>query len=569
MKRFKNILTVTALLAFGVGLVSCGGDKEAPVVNPTLSFELSETEIELTEGLNETISLVDDGVEREYTWETSNPEIAYIQYRGNMAMITGKGPGEATVTVSGTVNGSYFARSCDVTVNEYVHVEVPLTDPHPDGFVDYAHDGSCTLPLEYSGKDFFQVGVGEFDLWMAIDGDTAHFTPKVTTTSSETVKARFYGIDTPESTGRIQPYGKQASNFTKAKLKNAKENGTIVLAGVSSEYGKPGTDANGRYLCCVWIHETKKNAPINELVNLNLWIIEEGFSDPGSLNKMPEYQETFVAAYQQAKACKLKKFSGKADPLFPTGAVKTTIPDIMKQVYAYMDGESDINPFEDTINVTFKGTVVGYANNTLFLQAYDFIVDTYYGINCFCGMTTFSAMYRKVGTYLQCTGYAQDSENFGFQITGLEGHFPAVASQATEDDVHILLTPEENVYKETALHDYTLDKKTLNASLASRAFLGSGVCLTDTVTVNYFNKSQDGKKYTIGFEGVDFDVYLTNAYAGDPDKPHETWTEESQWKGKTFEIKRGILTYHTQVSGKIRYQLLIDTPKTNLIWVKD
>ena len=85
----------------------------------------------------------------------------------------------------------------------------------PAALIDYAHNGSCKLTLDYKGKDSFVDGVGEFELWMTIDGDTAHFTPVVTTTSSVTVKARFYGVDTPESTGRVQEYGKQASNFTK------------------------------------------------------------------------------------------------------------------------------------------------------------------------------------------------------------------------------------------------------------------------------------------------------------------------------------------------------------------
>ena len=43
-------------------------------------------------------------------------------------------------------------------------------------------------------------------------------------------KIRFYGIDTPESTGNVEPYGKQASNFTKAKLEEADANGTIVIS---------------------------------------------------------------------------------------------------------------------------------------------------------------------------------------------------------------------------------------------------------------------------------------------------------------------------------------------------
>ena len=75
-------------------------------------------------------------------------------------------------------------------------------------FVDYAHNGSCALTLEYSGHDFFKDGIGEVTLKSAIDGDTAHFY-SIEHGQTDILKARFYGIDTPESTGNVQPYGKK------------------------------------------------------------------------------------------------------------------------------------------------------------------------------------------------------------------------------------------------------------------------------------------------------------------------------------------------------------------------
>ena len=49
-----------------------------------------------------------------------------------------------------------------------------------------------------------------------VDGDTAWF--KI---SGERVKSRFLYIDTPESTKEIEPYGKEASDYTKTQLTNA------------------------------------------------------------------------------------------------------------------------------------------------------------------------------------------------------------------------------------------------------------------------------------------------------------------------------------------------------------
>lgn len=434
--------------------------------------------------------------------------------------------------------------------------------------VDYAHNGSMKLSLEYQEKDFFTSGVGQFDLWMAIDGDTAHFTPKVTRTSSETVKARFYGIDTPESTGRIQEYGKQASNFTKEHLKNAAENGTIVLAGVSSAYAEPTTDSNGRYLCCVWINETTKNAPVDTLVNLNLWIVQEGYSDVGSLDKMPEYGDIFEKAYWQAKELKLKKFSGEKDPYFNYGEyVETDIPDIMREAFHHMADPTHDNAYNGA-KVRITGTVSGYANSLLFVQKLDIDEGIYYGINIFCGMTKPGDKYLKPGTVLQLSVTVQESEEFGFQATGAEGHFKILESLAEEDDVHIITKAVDNTDPNTMLHTFEYSVAELNtiANNESTVCIGSPVAISGNVTVNYFNVNRDGNKWTIGFEEASFDLYLTSAFAGDPDAPTATWTKESDWMGKTLRIDMGVYSFHTTTSGKVRYQILLQN-NSDLVWV--
>lgn len=49
-----------------------------------------------------------------------------------------------------------------------------------------------------------------------IDGDTAWFM-----VDGKSTKVRFLYIDTPESTNEIEPYGKEASDYTKEQLMNA------------------------------------------------------------------------------------------------------------------------------------------------------------------------------------------------------------------------------------------------------------------------------------------------------------------------------------------------------------
>ena len=75
-----------------------------------------------------------------------------------------------------------------------------------------------------------------------VDGDTAWFN-----INGEKIKARFLAIDTPESTNKIEPYGKEASEFTCNLLKNAKK--------IEIEY-----DENSDKLFYDVIAQTKKKA---------------------------------------------------------------------------------------------------------------------------------------------------------------------------------------------------------------------------------------------------------------------------------------------------------------------
>ena len=74
-----------------------------------------------------------------------------------------------------------------------------------------------------------------------VDGDTAKFI-----LDGEVITARFLAIDTPETKGKVEPYGKEASNYTCKKLKNAKE--------IKFEYDKNADkDKYDRYLVWVFI----------------------------------------------------------------------------------------------------------------------------------------------------------------------------------------------------------------------------------------------------------------------------------------------------------------------------
>ena len=84
------------------------------------------------------------------------------------------------------------------------------TEPTLPEFVDYVDQltldmNSSTAKLEVTVKLF-------------VDGDTTHFHVPQEISADGILKARYIAVNTPESTGQIEEWGKKASNFTREKL---------------------------------------------------------------------------------------------------------------------------------------------------------------------------------------------------------------------------------------------------------------------------------------------------------------------------------------------------------------
>ena len=117
------------------------------------------------------------------------------------------------------------------------------------------------LTLDWEGKDFITDGIGEVTYNQGVDGDTSIFR-----TSGKNITTRYLGVNTPESTYRVDPWGFKASRFTKSILANAT---TVVLVAEGER-----TDSNGRYLAWVW-YRTSDTADFRLL---NLEIVENAYS---------------------------------------------------------------------------------------------------------------------------------------------------------------------------------------------------------------------------------------------------------------------------------------------------
>lgn len=425
--------------------------------------------------------------------------------------------------------------------------------------VDYTKD--IKLTLDYTGHNFFQDGIGQVTLFTHIDGDTSHFKCVVGDTTT-TLKSRYYGIDTPESTGAIQPWGQEASDYTHAVLERANTNGTIVVSSPFNYYGAPEADSTGsRYLSLVWVNETKKNAPIDELRLLNLMIVQDGWSWAKNLSDIPEYVDTFQAA--QAQAEKLKRGMWQAD--YPEGwsfeTKNISVLDLKNEVVNYLNDPSYENTLSGT-NVRFTGVVSGYCNNTLYVQEQCYVDPSdesqgmeWGGINIFTGMTPISSKYTEVGAYIRVVGTAKDSETFGFQVTNTQGHWPVSATQS-EDDCELLLTAAQND-GEHSLHTFELTSAQQNAKLANKDFenLYCRTSITNELTCSSVYVNTAGDEVTLSFEGCNFSAYLPFQYSGNPDDAGDIWMTQEKFLGKTFRLN-GVLSYHATSSGKITYQIV-------------
>ena len=89
-------------------------------------------------------------------------------------------------------------------------------DPAPDETVDYVAQTKLTQAVTETSSFFGDDGIAYATVERCVDGDTAVFL-----TGGVSFTARFLGVDTPESTGDVEEWGKTASLFTAAKLNNA------------------------------------------------------------------------------------------------------------------------------------------------------------------------------------------------------------------------------------------------------------------------------------------------------------------------------------------------------------
>ena len=263
-------------------------------------------------------------------------------------------------------------------------------------WVDYASQvkldrSSGTLQIEATVKSF-------------IDGDTTHFYVDRSVCEDGVLKARYLAINTPESTGKVEEWGKAASKNTRAKLENAV---SIIL---ESDDGKWNIDSTGeRHLVWVWY----KTAEDEDYRNLNLEILQEGYaiSSNASQNRYGTY---CTAAIAQAIAYELYVYSDALDPDFPYGNAEEVT---LKQLRTH------IEDYEGAL-VAFTGIVTMNSDGSILVEEYDEENNMYYGMTIYYGTSGLNGEglnLLMIGNELRIVGIVSYWETGGvYQVAGLE-----------------------------------------------------------------------------------------------------------------------------------------------------
>lgn len=389
--------------------------------------------------------------------------------------------------------------------------------------------------VDYAGSiqfdDSSNTAKAEVTVKTYVDGDTTHFHVPTDVMPSGVLKARYLGINTPESTGKIEEYGKKASRFTREKLENA----TSII--IESDDANWNADSTGdRYLVWVWY----KTAESEEYRNLNVEILQNGLAIANASGS-GLYGSTCTKAINQAKAEKLNVYSGQKDPDYYYGdTVELTLKELRTNTEAYSG-----------MRVAFNGIITtNDGNNSVYIEEYDPETDMYYGFAIYYGfnLSGDGLEILSLGNEVRIVGSLQYYETGGtWQIADLNyrvmkpndpGNIQKLSEgneasyRLTDANTFLNGTMEVIVGEEKQTFDY--------AELA----LGTSVSMENLEVVDIYttrneeSASNGAMTLTCKKDGLTISIRTSVLY----DENNNLITEEA-YMGKTIDVK-GIVDYY-------------------------
>ncbi len=371
--------------------------------------------------------------------------------------------------------------------------------------------------LEYNPRS--ETVKAEVTVKTFVDGDTTHFHITDPAFPSGVLKARYLAINTPESTGKIEEYGKKASAFTREKLESAD---SII---VESDNAAWNADSTGdRHLVWVWYRPAGQTA----YRNLNLEILQNGLAIANSTANN-RYGTVCMNALNQARSLKLNVFSGQKDPDFYYGtAIELTLKELRLNPEAY-----------NGMKVAFNGVITMNNANSVYVESFDAETGLYFGMSVYYGFGLSGAGLDilAVGNEARIVGTMQYYEAGGtWQVSGLtyrmmkpkdpgniqklsDGHAPAWAPVTADTFVNGQVT----IQTETDVLTAPFAQLALGTSLEMRGLTVQDVYTTTDADSSSFGAmtltcvAEDGTKVavrTIPLRDADGQLLTSDAYLG-------------------------------------------------------
>lgn len=400
-------------------------------------------------------------------------------------------------------------------------------DPVPEGplELDTSLTDSLKLNKTFDGKDFIKDGIGEVELNRFVDGDT------ISVRSSEgIITIRFLGINTPESTAKVEPWGKSASKFVKDTLAEAT---SIVL----EAEGERKDSTNKRYLAWVWYKTASSDYRLLNLEEVELAYTRYMFKEDST------YHATFLQANEKASKS-LKRIWGETDPdyNYSRDVVQTSLLYMLDHPSDYQTGTK----FE--LNVKLVRTV----GNNMFLQdanevSYDEDGEVITGkgsIYCFSGYIKQYYMMYKPGDIFTITVKFEYEGSYGTQLTDIT----KISSVKNNETPEI---PE-------------IDANLLDGGASLEQYYGQVIQLKNLVVSRVQTKTTANNEtyYVVEAKNKDnkvFDIYFSNSLI----TPHKV--PEIFKVGEVYDIIGGVakVSFSDDVDD-YQYQLSVgDAPRYN------
>ncbi len=366
--------------------------------------------------------------------------------------------------------------------------------------IDYA--GQATLDLDADSQTI-EVTVKTF-----IDGDTTHFNAEGFN-ADNLLKARYAAVNTPESTGKLEEWGKAAARFTRTKLESAV---SIIIESDTSEWKADST--GDRYLSWVWYKTSASSA----YRNLNLELLQEGLAW-GSKASDSRYGALATPAINQANELKLHIYSQEKDPEFYYGeSIELDLKELRINIEEYTGKR-----------VAFEGVVAYYVNQGVYVENYDEETGIYYGIYVYYGyfLTSNATRLLSIGNRVRITGVVQYYEaGDSYQVSDLKYN----EFMPGDDDIRLI----------------SKGNKPANVETSPAKFKSSVSITTTTVDPDTEETTSSTKSYKYAELALNTSIsmknlYVKSAYTTQSGNSEGAMTLTCEADGKTIKVRTIVL----------------------------